>query len=462
MEFVKVANRQKSAVHPCFGSCAGTHARIHLPVAGDCNIQCNYCRRKFSCVNESRPGVTAAVLSPEQAFERCMKARERLPNLTVVGIAGPGDALACAENTLQTLRLIRQEWAEAVFCLSTNGLLLGEYVRDLAASGVSHITVTVNSLAPKTARRIYRHIDVHGERFTGELAAQILIERQLEGIRQASALGIVCKVNTVFIGGLNDGEIPAIATQAKAAGADLMNIMQLIPVKHTLFEGVPLVSNATINEMRTRCEPILPQMRHCKQCRADAIGTLDNDISREFADKEGEGAGAPVSPLAPYLPNNAGSLQSKLQSDCAARSSALGSYSATPLNGALPRNAPVFFAVASKNGVLVDEHFGHAESFYIYRWDGEKAELLEKRPVARQYCGSDARGCSSDASGCGGAEAGAGHGKFEAILGAVSGCQVVLVMRIGEAPRQLLAEHGIRVVMTYDYIEEAVKLAMRS
>ncbi|MDR2864069.1 MAG: nitrogenase cofactor biosynthesis protein NifB [Spirochaetaceae bacterium] len=417
MDLAKDINRKKSAVHPCFDSCAGTHARIHLPVAGDCNIQCNYCRRKFSCVNESRPGVTAVVLSPGQAFERCMKARERLPNLTVVGIAGPGDALACAENTVQTLRLIRQEWKEAVFCFSTNGLLLDEYADTLADCGVSHITVTVNSLVPETARRIYRHIDLHGVRFTGTEAAEILIEKQLAGIRRASALGIVCKVNTVFIGGLNESEIPNIAAQVKEAGADIMNIMQLIPVKHTLFEDVPLVSNEIINEMRTRCEPILPQMRHCKQCRADAAGTLDNDISREFTES------TPDFNEKNVVADNKKSLAKKM-----------------------------LVAVASKNGVLVDEHFGHAESFYIYRWDGEKAELLEKRPIAQQYCGSDAHGCGSG-----------GHGKFEALLDAISDCQGVLAMRIGEVPRQLLAEHGIRVFMSYDYIEEALRqLAMRN
>ncbi len=54
--------------HPCFNSEARHRtARMHLPVAPKCNIQCNYCNRKFDCVNESRPGVTSAVLTPRQA-----------------------------------------------------------------------------------------------------------------------------------------------------------------------------------------------------------------------------------------------------------------------------------------------------------------------------------------------------------------------------------------------------------
>ena len=58
------------AEHPCYDEEAHrTFARMHLPVAPRCNIQCNYCNRKFDCVNESRPGVTSEVLTPEQACE---------------------------------------------------------------------------------------------------------------------------------------------------------------------------------------------------------------------------------------------------------------------------------------------------------------------------------------------------------------------------------------------------------
>ena len=50
--------------HPCYNE--GAHrryARMHLPVAPKCNIQCNYCNRRYDCCNESRPGVTSEVLS---------------------------------------------------------------------------------------------------------------------------------------------------------------------------------------------------------------------------------------------------------------------------------------------------------------------------------------------------------------------------------------------------------------
>ena len=36
--------------HPCYSEGAHHHyARIHVAVAPACNIQCNYCNRKYDC-----------------------------------------------------------------------------------------------------------------------------------------------------------------------------------------------------------------------------------------------------------------------------------------------------------------------------------------------------------------------------------------------------------------------------
>ena len=57
---------EKTQKHPCYSFDAHQKfARMHLPVAPYCNISCNYCNRKFDCVNESRPGVTSEILTPQ-------------------------------------------------------------------------------------------------------------------------------------------------------------------------------------------------------------------------------------------------------------------------------------------------------------------------------------------------------------------------------------------------------------
>ena len=92
--------------HPCFNDAARHRfARIHLPVAPRCNIQCNFCNRKYDCINESRPGVTSSVLTPQQALAYLNNVVAKRPEITVVGIAGPGDPFANPVETMETLRL---------------------------------------------------------------------------------------------------------------------------------------------------------------------------------------------------------------------------------------------------------------------------------------------------------------------------------------------------------------------
>jgi MoaA/NifB/PqqE/SkfB family radical SAM enzyme len=189
-------------------------------------------------------------------------------------------------------------------------------------------------------------------------------------------------------------------------GAYISNIMQLIPVAGSAFENLPLVSNQEITVLRKNCEPSLRQMYHCRQCRADAVGTLDNDRSIEYACPSAEKESLPPAP---------------------------------------PRR----FAVASKSGVLIDQHFGRATEFYIYESNGETTRFIEKRAV-KNYCD--------------GPEACPGGKKvnMESILSAVSDCDGVLALRTGDAPSKRLAGSGIRVISTYDRIEDAVLKAASS
>jgi len=203
-------NAERTKSHPCFscGACA-TSARLHLPIAPKCNLSCNYCLRKYDCVNESRPGVTTAVLTPAQAFDHFMKVKHDMPNLTVVGIAGPGDTLANPEETFRTLEMIRKEDPNITFCMSTNGLALPEHVEDMKRVGVSHATVTINAVDPAIGAQIYKFAMYRGKKYTGETAAALLLANQMAGLRALTQAGIVCKVNTVLLKGINDHHIPA-------------------------------------------------------------------------------------------------------------------------------------------------------------------------------------------------------------------------------------------------------------
>ncbi len=404
---------KKTETHPCFNGCGSQYARMHLPIAPKCNIQCNYCVRKFDCPNESRPGVTTEVLSPEDAARKYQMVKEKIPNLKVVGIAGPGDSLAEFEKTKRTLELIREADPEVTFCLSTNGLMLPLYADELVELGVSHVTVTMNAVNATIGAKIYKHIDYMGNRYYGEVGAAILMANQLAGLKRLTTLGIVCKVNIVMLKGINEFHIPIVVAKAKELGCEITNIMQMIPVKGSAFENMPLTSNKEITEMRKKCELSMKQMYHCRQCRADAIGTLDNDQSINFRGCTG---------------GSCSTEEKKEQVE----------------------EKPILFAVSSKSGVLVDQHFGHATDFYIYEYKDNNIRFKERRSVSKYCDGSES---------CDGMGGGSKEGKIDAILETVKDCKGVLAMRIGEAPKQRLKENSIETFTTYDRIEDAVKQA---
>lgn len=266
---------RRSGQHPCYdGGAHHRYARLHLPVAGACNIRCGYCDRRHDCVNESRPGVSSVLLAPMQALALTHRAVHALPQLAVVGIAGPGDPLASARATLATFRLVREAYPDLLLCLSTNGLALPEHVPAIHALGVEHVTVTVNATVSDIGARLVGHVHDGATRLHGEAAAALLWTRQQEGIALLKQRGISVKVNTVVVPGINDTHVQDVARAVAALGADVMNCIALLPVAGTpLGESAP-PSAAMMESLRAEASQHLPQMRHCARCRADAAGLL--------------------------------------------------------------------------------------------------------------------------------------------------------------------------------------------
>jgi nitrogen fixation protein NifB len=255
--------------HPCFSGGANFNkGRIHLPVSPACNIRCRFCKRVFNS-NEVRPGVAAELLRPEDAADLVKKALELCPEITVAGIAGPGDTLA-TNHAIRTFAIIHKEYPELINCLSTNGLLLERYAEDLAAVGVQTITVTVNAVDPVILDKICAGIVLDGKRYEGVEGASILIEAQKRGIKKAADLGMLIKINIVLIPGVNDAHIGAIAETTAELGAGICNIIPLIP--QVEFENTPEPDCDELALAREAAEKYIPVFRHCQRCRADAVG----------------------------------------------------------------------------------------------------------------------------------------------------------------------------------------------
>lgn len=392
--------------HPCYSSDAHREfARMHIPVAPRCNIQCNYCNRKFDCCNESRPGVTSEVLTPEQAAEKVLYVKSEIPQLSVVGIAGPGDPLA-NDETFKALELISAKAPDLTLCVSTNGLALPGNAKRLYDLGVRFVTVTMNACDPEIGARIYGSVRWEGEVLRGTEAAALLIDRQTKGISECAALGMLVKVNIVMVPGINDSHIPELVRYVKDKGAYIVNILPLIPVEGTPFSDLRAPTPKERRDMMDLCSLDVRMMRHCRQCRADAIGMLDHDRSQEFVRFSGCGSGCgPSEPIS---------------------------------IGEDPRD---LVAVATSDGLSVDSGFGNASKYKVFDVSSEDPMFVRDVVVDR----------SSPASGRSHRE------HIKSIIDSLEGCGTVVVTEIGDMPSKTLSNLGIRVVTASGPIAEVLR-----
>ncbi len=264
--------------HPCFGRHNAQTGRVHLPVCPGCNIACRFCERSLN-QTENRPGVTSKVLKPEEAVPLLKRALELSPEIRVAGIAGPGDSLA-SDNALKTFALVKKEFPGLIKCMSTNGLLLSERAQEIIDAGIDSLTVTVNAVDPKIEAELNDYIIWHGKKIEGEEGARILIKNQLEGIKKIADAGITVKVNTVLVPKINGSHIADIARAVAEAGAELYNIIPLIPCAKLAGQAAPTCLE--LDDARRAAAPYIELFLHCNHCRADAIGVPGKtELSRQ-------------------------------------------------------------------------------------------------------------------------------------------------------------------------------------
>ncbi|MDA7746859.1 nitrogenase cofactor biosynthesis protein NifB [Psychromonas sp.] len=418
------AIKEKVVNHPCYSNDAHhKYARMHLPVAPACNIQCNYCNRKYDCANESRPGVVSEILTPQEALLKAQAVAKAIPQLSVIGIAGPGDPLANPVRTMETLSLIREAMPDIKLCLSTNGLTLTDHVDELLRLGVDHVTVTINTLDEVIAAQIYKWIYYQGRRYEGVEGGRILIQRQMEGIAALSKAGILTKVNSVMIPGINDQHLPELSQELRRNNVFLHNIMPLISKpEHGTFFGLngqrePLP--AEIDEVRELAGGNVSQMKHCQQCRADAVGMLEEDRSAEFNIKD----------INPEPEDYTKTMEGRCRFQ-----------SAVVSKGASETEASLVVAVATKNSEQIDLHFGHADCFKLYLVTKHKQHYIGERRIPR-YCTGDNHEQSAEAN----------ETNLENTIKALHGVDLVLCCRIGTPPNEALEKVNIKPVVDYAY-----------
>jgi nitrogen fixation protein NifB len=283
---------------------------------------------------------------------------------------------------------------------------------------------------------IYPWIYFNKRRYQGEEGARILSDRQLQGLEMLTERGILCKVNSVMIPGINDQHLAEVNRAVKSRGAFLHNIMPLIsaPEHGTVF-GLSGRRGPTAQELKAlqdSCEGEMNMMRHCRQCRADAVGLLGEDRSNEFTTEKVMEMDVHYDLVIRQAYQE--DVERQRAAVVAARNEELKTLAGTD------SDISILIAVASNGGGRINQHFGHAKEFQVYEVSTTGVKFVGHRRVDN-YCQG---GFGEEES-------------LETVLRAINDCGAVFISRIGNCPREGLLKAGIEPVDRFalEYIEQS-------
>jgi nitrogen fixation protein NifB len=188
-------------------------------------------------------------------------------------------------------------------------------------------------------------------------------------------------------------------------------------------------------------------MRHCRQCRADAVGLLGEDRGEEFSMKKVETMEIDYG----VAMQRRKEVHAAIEANRAAQAKTSGeSFIALASIGTRKKTwRPVLIAVATTGGGVINQHFGHAREFLVYEASATAVRFIGHRKVDIYCSGGDS---------CGDAETALSNN-----VCALEGCEVVLCSKIGYEPWGLLEAAGIQPNGEYamEPIDKAVAAVYR-
>jgi nitrogen fixation protein NifB len=197
------------------------------------------------------------------------------------------------------------------------------------------------------------------------------------------AAGITVKINTVVIPGVNDFHVPEIARKMAELGADVHNCIPIMHVENTAFAGVPTPDPGDLMTMRFEAGKYLKQISHCARCRADAVGLLGAQNGEEIQ---------------------------KLLADAATTK---------------PRAERPYVAVASREGLFVNQHLGEATGLWVFGLENGVVTLVGRRPTPVP---------------------GAGETRWDEMAEQFKDCFAILASGFGKSPEMVLSSRGISLI----------------
>lgn len=180
---------------------------LRVSITDRCNLRCRYCMPADGACKVSHQ----EILRYEEILEIVAMAAELGVKKVRVTGGEPLVRLGCADLCagISSIPGIQE------VVITTNGILLEQQAEALHRAGVKRVNVSLDTMNPEK----YRSITGGGD-----------IQRVLRGIEAARKVGMTpIKINTVLMGGFNDGEIPEFVEMTREHPIEL-RFIELMPM----------------------------------------------------------------------------------------------------------------------------------------------------------------------------------------------------------------------------------------
>lgn len=180
---------------------------MRVSITDRCNLRCKYCMPH---------GIQWLPMEEILTFEEMAEVCKQAAGLGIRKIKVTGGEPLVRKGCCDFVRMLKQIPGIEQVTLTTNGVLLTQYARELCDAGIDAVNVSLDTLD----REKYREI-------TGFDA----LLQVLAGMEAMERTGIPVKMNTVLQPGKNDGEWMELAMLAKDKKLDV-RFIEMMPIGH--------------------------------------------------------------------------------------------------------------------------------------------------------------------------------------------------------------------------------------
>ena len=180
---------------------------LRISLTDRCNLRCKYCMPEDGVSKFSHD----EILTLEELYEIIKVFVE----LGINKIRFTGGEPLVRKGVVGLISKVSRLHGVKDIAMTTNGILLKKYARDLKDAGLNRVNISLDTLDEDKYRAITRG---------GSLS------KILEGIEEAKKVGLTpIKINTVLIGGFNDDEIESLVGLTAKENIDL-RFIELMPI----------------------------------------------------------------------------------------------------------------------------------------------------------------------------------------------------------------------------------------